>query len=210
MTAIEIIAAISGLWCVWLTVRRNILCWPVGLVQVVLYVWVFWQARLYSDAGLNAIYIFLQFYGWWAWLHGGEKRHELSLSRVGESLSLWVVGTLVITVGWGYIMDTYTQAAVPYPDSFTTMASLTATYLMARKKIESWWFWIAVDVIAIGVYVYKELYITAGLYAVFLVMATLGFIEWRRTFIKEDTLSRLIGSAEGRKKLAETLTEGAV
>lgn len=184
MIWIEAAAAAFGLACVWLTVRQNIWCWPVGLVQVGLYIVVFAAARLYSDALLHVIYVFLQLYGWAHWLHGGPRRSMLRVSTLsGRALRAWSALALLAALGWGGLMDRFTDAAAPYPDAFTTIASLIAQWLLARKKVESWYFWIAVDVVAIGVYLYKALYITAGLYAVFLVLATQGLLAWRRALL---------------------------
>ena len=101
MTPVEVIATVMGLFSVWLTVRRNIWCWPTGLVMVSLYVWIFGRARLYSDAGLQVVYIFLQLYGFWHWLHGGRDHGELPVSRLTrDGVMAWlataVLGTLVL------------------------------------------------------------------------------------------------------------------
>jgi len=180
---IEITATIFGALCVWLTVRQHILCWPTGLVQVTLYIVVFYQAKLYSDMLLHLIYVVLQCYGWYAWLYGGTNRSTLPVIRLPVAhLSGWVVVVLAGTAGLGYGMSTYTDAALPYPDGFTTVASLVAQWLLARKKLESWYFWIAVDIVAIGVYFAKALYFTTGLYLLFLVLATMGLIAWRTSW----------------------------
>jgi len=190
MTWIEAIAVVFGLLCVWLTVRQNIWCWPTGLVQVALYIAIFYQVKLYSDLILHIIYVFLQVYGWYHWLHGGRNRSKLPVSTLGrQSRMIWPAATTAGTVGWGYLMATFTDAAVPYGDAFTTVASLVAQWLMACKRLESWLFWIAVDVVAIGIYWYKSLYLTSGLYAVFLILATLGWFEWRKSF--RETSGRL-------------------
>ncbi len=183
MNWIELTATIFGALCVWLTIRQNILCWPTGLVQVVLYIVVFYQAKLYSDMLLHVIYVFLQLYGWYAWLYGGKEQSRLSVTTLPTvRLLIWGIVILVGTVGLGYSMGYYTDAALPYPDAFTTVASLVAQWLLARKKLESWYFWIAVDVVAIGVYFLKGLYFTTGLYTLFLVLATMGFFAWRKSF----------------------------
>ena len=182
MTWIEGIAAVCGLLCVWLTVRQNVLCWPTGLVQVVLYIGVFYQAKLYSDLILHVIYVVMQVYGWYYWLHGGRDRTELKVTVLSlPALMAWMLIGAAVTLPWGYSMATYTDAAVPYADAFIAVASLIAQWLMARKRLESWYFWIVVDVVAIVVYFYKDLVITAGLYSVFLVLAVLGYFQWRRT-----------------------------
>lgn len=187
MTLIEGVAVVFGLMCVWLTVRQNIWCWPTGLVQVSLYIFIFYEVKLYSDLMLHFVYIGLQIYGWYHWLHGGKNRANLPVSELGSRSRLaWSLIAIAGTGGWGYLMATYTDAAVPYGDAFTTIASLIAQWLMARKRLESWLFWIVVDVVAIGIYWHKSLYLTSGLYAVFLVLATIGWLEWRRSHVSDS------------------------
>ncbi|MCR9115846.1 MAG: nicotinamide riboside transporter PnuC [bacterium] len=185
MTWIEGVAVVFGLLCVWLTIRQNIWCWPTGLVQVVLFIIIFYQVKLYSDLILHVIYVFMQIYGWRHWLHGGQKGDELPVTSLsGRSQWTWTGVTVVGTIVWGLGMATFTDAAIPFGDAFTTVASLVAQWLMARKRLESWYFWIAVDVIAIGIYWYKSLYLTSGLYAVFLVLACWGLFAWRRSLLQ--------------------------
>lgn len=181
MLWIEAAATIFGILAVWLTVRRNILCWPAGLIQVLLYIYIFFVVKLYSDLILHVFYIFLQFFGWYNWLHGGDDHGELKVSGLKRlRLVGWIFLGLAGTALWGWGMTRFTDASLPYPDAFTTVMSLVATWLMAKKKLDSWLFWIAVDVIAIGVYYYKELYLTCGLYSVFLILATIGYFTWQR------------------------------
>ncbi len=187
MIWIEAAATLFGLACVWLTIRQNIWCWPTGLVQVLLFIFIFYRVKLYSDLLLHVIYVVLQVYGWYYWLHGGKDRGKLKVSRQSAGLNvIWVSVTVFATLGWGFMMASLTDAAVPYGDAFTTAASLVAQWLMARKKLESWFFWIAVDVAAIGIYFYKSLYLTSGLYSVFLVLATMGYFVWRKSFCEEN------------------------
>lgn len=177
-------AVIFGVVCVCLTIRQNVWCWPTGLVQVILFIYIFYEVRLYSDLILHVIYVGLSIYGWVHWVKGGQGGQPLPVTRMTRlEGNGWLASVLVGAALWGAIMAAWTNAAAPYPDSFTTVASLAAQWLMARKKLESWLFWISVDVVAIGVYVYKALYLTAGLYAVFLVLACLGYTSWRKAFI---------------------------
>ena len=186
MTEIEAIAVVFGLICVWLTIRQNIWCWPTGLVQVALYIVIFYQVKLYSDLILHVIYVVMQVYGWYHWLHGGKNRGALPVSMLSSRGRLvWPSIAAGGTVLWGYLMATFTDASVPYGDAFTTVASLIAQWLMARKRLESWFFWISVDVVAIGIYYHKGLLLTSGLYAVFLVLATIGFFAWRRSLASQ-------------------------
>jgi nicotinamide mononucleotide transporter len=129
---------------------------------------------------LHGIYVIMQIYGWYHWLYGGKGRSELKVSVLPVTLMfIWICTGIFGTLAWGYLMAGYTNAAVPYADAFTTVISLIAQWLMARKRLESWCFWIAVDLVAIGVYLYKGLYPTTGLYAVFLVLATIGYFRWK-------------------------------
>ncbi len=182
---VEAIATVFGVIAVWLVVRRHIWCWPTGLIQVTLYVWIFLQAKLYSDMILHVIYIFLLVYGWHHWRHGGKDHQAIPVTTIRSPLWHWVALAAGGTALWGFLMARYTDAALPYPDAFTTVASLVAQWLTARKKLESWIFWIVVDVVAVFIYWYKGLYFTTGLYAVFLVLATMGYLEWRKALRAE-------------------------
>lgn len=184
MGTIETVAVIIGVINVFLYIRRSIWCWPTGIVMVCLYAYIFFQVRLYSDFGLQIIYLILQFYGWYYWLRGGpDKASAAVITRMPPAaIAGWAALALAGAGLLGYTMDTQTDADLPYWDALTTVTSLIAQYLIARKMLESWLFWIVVDVISIGVYLAKDLYATSGLYALFLVMATGGYLVWRKAF----------------------------
>ena len=187
LLGLEIAATIFGLLCVWLTVRQNIWCWPTGLVQVLLFIVIFFQVKLYSDLILHVVYIGMQIFGWWFWLHGGKDRQEAEITTQRETVRIaWLVATIVGAALWGAGMAHWTDAAAPYGDAFTTVASLCAQWMLARKQLESWYYWIAVDIAAIGIYFSKGLYVTTGLYAVFLVLAICGLHAWKR--IRSETM----------------------
>lgn len=188
MQPLEIVAALLGLACVALTVRRHILCWPVGLAMVILYAAIFYQARLYSDMLLQVVYVFLQIYGWYAWLRGGPDETPLVVSRLGKSDVIgWLLAGILAAAALGAFMHAFTDASFPYVDALATVASLIAQWLLGRKVLETWLVWIFVDVVSIGLYLAKGLYPTAILYAVFLVMATWGWYEWRNVWRKQAT-----------------------
>lgn len=183
LLALEIVGTVFGLLCVWLTVRQSLWCWPTGLVQVLAFMAIFYQVKLYSDLILHVIYVGMQIYGWWFWLHGGKNHREARVTVQPTTFRLgWLTVTLVGTGAWGYGMATWTDAAAPYGDAFTTVASLCAQWMLARKRLESWFYWIAVDLVAIGIYFSKGLYVTTGLYSVFLVLATCGVVGWWRSW----------------------------
>lgn len=185
----EIVATVFGFACVVLTIRRNVWCWPLSLVQVLLFIVVFYEARLYSDLILHVVYVGMQIYGWHYWLtHRGENEDgSLRVATMALRVFLgWCGFTVAGALLWGYTMQRWTNAAVPYGDAFTTVASLVAQYLLARKLLENWLIWIVVDVVAIGIYVHKELVPTATLYSAFLILAIVGYVTWRRRMLEQS------------------------
>lgn len=181
MSPLELIAATLGVIAVWLTVRQNLWCWPIGLLMVLMYSWIFFEVKLYSDMLLQGIYAVLQLYGWWQWRHGGGQQQGREVSRLSVqglllSLALGAAGSL----GLGYLMATHTDAAAPWLDAALTAFSLVAQVWMAQKRLECWPLWLAVDVIFVGLFVSKALYLTAGLYGLFCLLALQGWLAWRR------------------------------
>jgi nicotinamide mononucleotide transporter len=182
VSALELVAAITGAVSVWLSVRQNIWSWPTAIVNVVLYALVFWEARLYADMGLQVVYALLSLYGWYEWLYGGEGRTELRVTRTPPRLGLLL--TVIAAAGsalLGTLLRHTTDAALPYMDSFLSSTSLVAQWMMTRKLLENWLVWIFVDVLYVGMFLFKGLYLTAGLYAVFLGLAVRGYLDWRRS-----------------------------
>lgn len=188
MNPIEIVAAVFGVISVFLSVKQNIWSWPTAIVNVGLYIFVFFESKLYGDTGLQVVYVILNAYGWYHWLYGGKNRTELPVSRTSPRLgafliALGVVGTALL----GTVLARKTDAALPYVDSLTTSTSLIAQWMMTRKLLENWIIWVAVDVIYIGMYIFKHLYPTAGLYLVWLVLSAMGYFQWR-TSLREREL----------------------
>jgi nicotinamide mononucleotide transporter len=181
MSNFEIWAVVFGVLSVWLSVRQNVWNWPAGIVNVALYVIVFAQSRLYADMALQVVYIVLACYGWYQWLYGGAGRTTLPVARAPAkhmliASAVGVVGAVVL----GLVLARRTNAALPYMDASLAAGSLVAQYLMTKKYVENWTLWIVVDVIYVGMYLFKSLYLTAGLYAIFVALAMLGLRDWRR------------------------------
>ena len=183
MSGLEISAVILSALAVWLTARRHLSCWPVGLVSVLLYARIFLVAKLYSDLLLQLIFAVMQLYGWWQWKRGvsdqdGQHIQPQRLPKQGLLIGLLAgaAGSVVL----GYVMASFTDAHIPWLDSALTSFSLVAQFWMARKYVANWWLWIAVDIIYVGVYIYKDLDLTAGLYAAFIVLAVIGLRNWQR------------------------------
>src|SRR3954468_2407570 len=185
MSLPEIIGTVLGVLGVWLMIRRNVWGWPVGIVQVAIYAWVFFEAKLYSDAILQVFFFALQIYGWWFWIHGGVQRHEPPVTRLPRTaLFGWIAAGLVLTAIHGWAMAHFTAAALPWWDAFILIFSLIAQWLQARKHLECWAGWILVNAVAIGVYWAKDLRLTAGLYVVFFGMAVAGHLAWQRARVR--------------------------
>jgi nicotinamide mononucleotide transporter len=190
VSRLELFAAIVGAISVWLSVRQNILSWPTAIVNVVLYALVFYQAKLYADMGLQVVYAALSIYGWYEWLYGGEGRTTLHVTRTSPRLAaLLALIALSGSAVLGTLLRHATDAALPYMDSFLSSTSLVAQWMMTRKKLENWLVWIAVDVLYVGMFLFKGLYLTAGLYAVFLVLAVRGYVDWRRSIAEASRLA---------------------
>ena len=178
----EVLAVVFGIVSVYLSTREHIWSWPTALVNVGLYFVVFYEAKLYADMGLQVVYFGLSLYGWYEWLYGGANRTELHVSRTSRLLGvrLLTIGIVCAAV-LGTLLARFTDAALPYVDSATTSTSLVAQWMMTRKILENWAVWMAVDVVYVGMFIYKHLYLTAGLYTVFFVLAVMGYVQWKRS-----------------------------
>ena len=176
----EVLGFATGLVDVWLLVRQHILNWPLGILNVLLLMVVFWSAGLYADASLQIVYVLLGLYGWWAWRRGGERDGELVVRSTTRAEWLALAGAgVVLTGGLWLFLDRLTGSTVPLADAVTTALSLLATYGQTRKLVENWWLWIAADLIYIPLYGYKDLWLTAILYVAFLILCILGLRAWR-------------------------------
>lgn len=159
-------------------------------MNVTLYTLVFYESGLYSDMGLQVVYLGFSIYGWYEWLHGGANRSRLHVSRA--TLRAWAIsGVLAVAfwLVWGRYMATLKGVALPYLDAGLATLSLVAQWMMTRKILENWILWILADIVYVPMYVYKSLYVTAGLYAVFLVLAILGLVGWRRSYARDRAVA---------------------
>lgn len=185
LNGFELAAAVLSAIGVWLGVRQVVWSWPFGIVSVLMYGWIFFHARLYADAGLQLFYAGISVYGWWHWLTGGRgagaPTATLPVTRMPRAW--WPALVLVTALGaWGvgHLLATQTDAAIPYLDASLTATSIAAQWMLTRKYVENWLLWIAVDVVYVPTYLARALPVTAVLYAVFLVLAVMGWLAWRR------------------------------
>jgi nicotinamide mononucleotide transporter len=179
---LEAISFISGAVCVWLTVKENVWNFPIGLVNVATFFVVFARAKLYADAGLQVVYFALGVIGWAMWLRGGEHRTPLRVTRASpRELAILGVLAAIATVGLWKALHEFGGSA-SFWDALTTSLSLASQWLLNRKRLESWLGWLLVDAIYVPLYISKDLYLTAILYAVFFVMAAMGWRAWWHTW----------------------------
>jgi len=188
MSLLEIAAVVSSALGIWLMTRRSLTSWPVTLLACALYAEVFHQAKLYSDMLLQGVFAAFCIYGWWHWHRGVREDGAVRVEPFGWRGLLWgmaagVVGSLLL----GYVMAHFTDAAIPRIDSALTAFSLVAQWWATRKYLANWLVWIVVDVIYTAVFVYKHLYLTAGLYAFFVFLAVLGFRAWSKALAEPQT-----------------------
>ena len=187
MNPLELIAAALGVANIVLLVRRSVWNYPFGMAMVALYAFVFWEARLYSEAGLQLFFFAMQGWGWYLWFEAGGKAGRES--RIGDrrvpvrwldwpSRVVWLMVTAALSFNLGWAMDRFTDAAVPYADSAISGASVAAQILLATRRVENWVLWIVIDVGAIALYANRGLYPTMALYVLFLALSVVGLKEW--------------------------------
>ncbi len=219
---LEFFASLTGLVCVWLNTRNNHWGWFFGILSIIPYIFIFFEAGLYGDSILNIFYLIVSVWGWYHWLFGGRVKSKKATKLSSESslldnklvieelnsenfydnddqtiknkestqtpitymsVKFWIISIVVGIAGvfgLGAWFSTLPNAAVPYFDAFTTSFSVVAQFQLAKRWVENWIFWFVIDVVCVGIYYYKELYFTTGLYAIFLFLAVLGYFEWKK------------------------------
>jgi nicotinamide mononucleotide transporter len=176
---VESAAVAITLACVWLTGEQNVWGWPTGIAGSFLYLYIFRRSRLYSDVLLQGYFIVTSVYGWYAWTHGSSPAGDLAITRLTPAAAVaWLAVLAGGAAALGAVMKRYTRAALPFWDASIAVGSVIAQYQLTEKILENWILWIAVDAVATGVYAARRLYLTAALYAVLLLLAARGLLEW--------------------------------
>ena len=178
---IELTGVLVAFVYIFLEIRENIWLWPVGIVSALFFILIFYQSKFYADMGLQFYYLGISVYGWIYWSRGGvQNASKLSIKRINkETLIVIVIVSLLLYFVIDFILTQFTDSTIPGWDSFTTALSIVATWMLARKLIEHWWFLIVINFVLMILYVYKELYPTAVLFLVYTVMAGIGYFNWR-------------------------------
>jgi nicotinamide mononucleotide transporter len=179
LLVIEWVAAALGVINISLLIFRSVWNFPFGIAMVVLYIFVFFEKRLYAEAGLQVFFVLAQAWGWWLWIKVGGEDDRVPVRWLDWlSRGVWVMVTAAVSVNLGWAMHSFTNAALPYADAAIAGASVAAQILLAYRRIENWVLWIAIDVAAVALYINRGLYPTAGLYGGFLVLSLIGLKEW--------------------------------
>ena len=180
---VEVLGVVLSIIYLVLSIRQNILLWPVGILSAVMYVIVFYESKFYADMGLNAYYLVISIYGWINWSGAARKEQGeppvISAGLKRGLLLLLVMVTIFFMIG--NMLKQYTDSPIPYWDALTTAGSIVATWMLTRKIMEHWIVWIVVDLMSMGLYIYRGLYPTAFLFLVYTIMAIVGYLEWRRS-----------------------------
>jgi len=187
MSGWEAAAVILAIAYLLLAVRESIWCWYCAFFSTAIYIVLFWNVSLLMESALNLYYLLMALYGWYQWRYGGShssgvRIHLLGLRRNG----LVIVAILIMTVLSGALLSRYTSAAWPYVDSFTTWGSVVTTFMVAKKILENWLYWLIIDSISMSLYIDRGLYLTAFLFMAYLVIVVFGFLKWHRQFLAEN------------------------
>jgi nicotinamide mononucleotide transporter len=193
----ELLAAFTGFVCVYLNARENPWGWPISIVSAFCYIFIFYEDTFYADMVLQGFFIVVGFYGWYEWRYGDGRQHTaLKISRISrKQVVLSGVAGVVLSAFVSYLLSTQTNARQPIIDSTLSVFSLIAQYLLARKILENWLIWIGVDIFYVPVFLGRGRYVTAALYFTYLVLAVMGYLQWRKrqaaqkqTFLAENDL----------------------
>jgi nicotinamide mononucleotide transporter len=178
----ELTAVLLAVAYLVLAIRQNIWCWLCAAVSTAMYVYLFAQANLYMESLLNVFYFVMAIYGWYMW-RGGKTENELPVSVWPRQIHLYAISVIVcLAAASGYLLASFTDAAYPYIDSATTFAAIWATFLVARKVLENWWYWLVIDVVSVFIYWSRGLEATAVLFIVYVVLIPIGLVAWTRSY----------------------------
>jgi nicotinamide mononucleotide transporter len=180
---LELIAVLFAMAYLLLAVRENILCWSAALISTFIFLFIFWRVRLYMESALQIYYIGMAIYGWHQWTRSGEGETALTISR--WNLRQHIIAVVLIaaaTIVSGYLLGVGTDARLPFLDSFTTWSSVLTTYMVARKILENWLYWLIIDAASIYLYLDRELYFTALLFAIYIIIIFFGWFSWLKSY----------------------------
>jgi nicotinamide mononucleotide transporter len=186
----EAIAVALAIAYLLLAIRQNIWCWLCAAVSSVIYVYLFFDAKLYMESALNGFYFLMAVYGWFVWYSGTAQSGELPVCvwplRVHASAAVSIAALAGMS---GFLLQRFTDAALPYIDSLTSFAAVWATFLVARKVLENWWYWLVIDAVSVAIYWSRDLQLTALLFVIYVMLIPFGLWSWRRSFLEQQPVA---------------------
>ncbi|MCO1334224.1 nicotinamide riboside transporter PnuC [Microbulbifer sp. OS29] len=186
MSLWEVAAVILALAYLLLAMREKISCWYAAFASTAIYLFLFWDVSLLMESALQVFYLLMAVYGWWQWRKHRNLQNDLKIHCwTAKTHGIVISVTLILTLVIGYLLDHNTSAALPYLDSFTTLGAIVTTYMVTRKVLENWIYWIIVDGASIYLYLDRELYLTAVLFMLYVVLVIIGFFQWLAIYRKE-------------------------
>jgi nicotinamide mononucleotide transporter len=189
-SAYELTAVILAIGYLLLAIRQNIWCWLCAAASTSIYIVLFFQAKLYMESLLNVFYLAMAVFGWWVWRNAAGALNELPVSVWPRNRHLTAIAIIAgLSMSTGYFLDRFTDAAFPYVDSMTTYSAVWATFLVARKVLENWWYWLVIDLVSIFIYWSRDLQLTSVLFAVYVLLIPLGIAAWTRSYRSSQGLS---------------------
>lgn len=182
----EVVAVIAAILYLVFAIREKIICWIFAAISTAIYIWLFITAKLYMESALNVFYLAMAGYGWYVWSSGSSAGHDKPV--VVWSLQVHaaaIVAIVIASVINGHLLTMYSDAAYPYVDSLTTWSAIWATFLVARKVLENWWYWLAIDITSMFIYWSRDLQLTSLLFAVYVIMIPIGLIRWTKSMHRQ-------------------------
>ena len=176
---LEIIAVITAVIYVVLAAKTNRWCFLFGLISSAIYIYIATGLKFYFDSAINLYYVIMSFYGWFAWAKKKQEKELTVLQMQNKAFLITILGGFILTFSLAYIVDNISDASLPYIDAFTTVFAIIATWMVVKKYIQNWIIWIVVDIVAATMYLYKELYLTAGLFLLYTIISIVGYRQWK-------------------------------
>ena len=185
MTSWEMLAVFLSISYILLAIKQNLWSWVAAFFSTLIYSILFFDASLLMDSALNIFYLVMAVYGWYSWKYGNieAQNEQLKITTYGITNNFKIIGILIlISIVLGYIMANYTSADFAYLDTFTTVFAVFATYMLAKKVLENWIYWVVIDTVSIYIYIQKGFYLTAVLFAIYTVLACVAYIQWKKEY----------------------------
>ena len=184
---LELVAVVFAVAYLVLAVKENSLCWYAAGISTLIFLFIFWDVKLYMESGLQIYYLAMAFYGWYQWRGANRETASLQVSKWRAKQHIIVLALIAtLTFVSGSLLNSGTDANLPYLDSFTTWASVVTTFMVARKILENWFYWLVIDSVSIYLYLDRELYFTSLLFAIYIVIIFFGWFAWNRSYRQRE------------------------